>query len=148
EGEDVRFSVMCETGSFPFENILTVTSTAIGNFATVKQCNDEFKWTPSYDFVKDTDTGKVRSVTISFIGSTRFKMQDTAQVKLMVRNALNYPIAKEQYNQLVKDMNSYILKLKFTFLQLDKTIKKTKTSRTGFDLTSASAALTGTVLST
>jgi len=38
--------------------------------------------------------------------------------------------------------------LKFTFLQLDKKLKKTKTARTSFDLTSASTALSGTVLST
>ncbi len=75
-------------------------------------------------------------------------MQDTAQLKIIVRNSLDYPLAVVQYNQLVHDMNSYILKLKFTFLQLDRTIKKTKRARTGFDLTAASAALTGTVLST
>lgn len=148
EGENVRFSVLCETGSFPFENILTFTSTAIGDFTAVKQCNDEFRWTPGYDFVKETDSAKVRAVTVSFVGSTKFRMEDTIQVKLVVKNGLNYPIAKEQYNQLAKDMNSYILRLKFTFLQLDKTIKKTKGARTGFDLTAASAALTGTVLST
>ena len=75
-------------------------------------------------------------------------MQDTAAVKIVVRNGLNYPLAEEQYTQLVRDMNAYITRLKFTFLQLDKTIKKTKGVRTGFDLTAASAALTGTVLST
>lgn len=148
EGEKISFKVLCEAGSFPFDNILTFTSGPIGDFDPIQQCNDKFEWTPSYDFVKETDTGKIKSVTISFIGTNKFKMQDTAQVKLIVRNGLNYPIAKEQYNQLARDMNSYILKLKFTFLQLDKTIKKTKRARTGFDLTAASAALTGTVLST
>ena len=148
EGDTLRFKVLCETGSFPFENILTFTSIPIGSFTPVQLCNDQFVWTPSYDFVKDTDTGKVKSVTISFIGSTKFKMQDTAELKIVVKNGLNYPLAEEQYNQLVHLMNSYILKLKFTFLQLDKTIKKTKSARTAFDLTAASAALTGTVLST
>ena len=148
EGETVSFKVLCETGSFPFERILTLTSIPIDQFTPVQQCNDEFKWTPSYDFVKETDSAKVKAVTISFIGSTKFKMQDTAQVKFIVKNGLNYPIAKEQYNLLMHDMNAYILKLKFTFLQLDKTIKRTKGARTGFDLTAASAALSGTVLST
>jgi hypothetical protein len=148
EGDTLRFKVLCETGSFPFESILTQTSVPIGGFTAVQQCNDEFKWAPSYDFVKETDTGKIKSVIVTFIGSTKFKMQDTAQLKIIVKNGLNYPLALEQYNQLVHDMNSYILKLKFTFLQLDKTIKKTKGARTGFDLTAASAALTGTVLST
>lgn len=148
EGDTLSFKVLCETGSFPFENILTLTSVPIGNFSPVQKCDDQFQWIPSYDFVKETDTGKAKTVNISFIGSTKFKLQDTARLKVIVRNGLNYPLAVVQYNDLVHDMNSYILKLKFTFLQIDKTIKKTKTTRTGFDLTAASAALTGTVLST
>ena len=148
EGDTLRFKVLCETGNFPFENILTFTSIPIGSFTTVQQCNDQFMWAPGYDFVKESDSAKIRSVVISFVGSTKFKMQDTAQLKIIVRNSLDYPLAVVQYNQLVHDMSSYILKLKFTFLQLDRTIKKTKRARTGFDLAAASAALTGTVLST
>lgn len=148
EGDTLRFKVLCEAGSFPFENILTLTSVPIGNFSPVQKCDDQFKWTPPYDFVKETDTGKGKIVTVSFIGSTKFKMKDTAALRLIVRNGLNYPLAVQQYEQLVHDMNAYIVKLKYTFLQLDKTIKKTKRTRTGFDLTAASAALSGTVLST
>lgn len=148
ESETVRFKVLCETGNFPFESILTSTSIPIGGFTPVQNCNDEFVWTPSYDFVKETDSARVKIVTVSFIGSTKFKMHDTAQVKFIVRNGLNYPIASEQYDQLVKDMNFYILRLKYSFLQLDRSIKKTKRARTGFDLAAASAALTGTILST
>lgn len=148
EGDTLRFKVLCETGNFPFENILTFSSIPIGSFTTVQQCNDQFIWAPGYDFVKESDSAKIRSVVISFVGSTKFKMQDTAQLKIIVRNSLDYPLAVVQYNQLVHDMSSYILKLKFTFLQLDRTIKKTKRARTGFDLAAASAALTGTVLST
>src|SRR5258706_4091848 len=95
EGDTLRFKVLCETGSFPFENILTFTSIPIGSFTPVQLCNDQFVWTPSYDFVKDTDTGKVKSVTVSFVGSTKFKMQDTAQLKIVVKNGLNYPFAEE-----------------------------------------------------
>ena len=148
EGDTLRFNVLCETGNFPFENILTFTSVPIGSFKPVQQCNDQFVWAPSYDFVKETDTGKIKSVIVSFIGSTKFKMQDTAQLKIIVKNGLNYPLALEQYNEFVHSMNSYILKLKFTFLQLDKTLKKNKGTRTAFDLTAASAALSGTILST
>lgn len=148
EGDTLRFKVLCETGNFPIENILTFTNIPIGSFTPVQQCNDQFVWAPSYDFVKETDTGKIRSVIVSFVGSTKFKMQDTAQLKIIVKNGLDYPMAVEQYKQLVHEMNAYIMKLKFTFLQLDKTIKKTKGARTAFDLTAASAALTGTVLST
>ena len=148
EGDTLRFKVLCETGNFPFENILTFTNIPIGSFTPVQQCNDQFVWAPTYDFVKETDSAKIKIVTVSFIGTTKFKMKDTAQLKIIVKNGLDYPLAVNQYNQLVHDMNSYILKLKFTFLQLDRSIKKTKRARTGFDLTAASAALTGTVLST
>ncbi|HSU50899.1 MAG TPA: hypothetical protein VLJ41_09925 [Segetibacter sp.] len=148
EGDTLRFKVLCETGNFPIESILTQTSIPIGDFKSVQVCNDDFVWAPTYDFVKETDTGKVKSVVVTFIGTTKFKMVDTAQLKIIVKNGLNYPLALEQYNMLVHDINSYILKLKFTFLQLDKSIKRTKGTRTGFDLTAASAALSGTVLST
>ena len=148
EGEVLSFRVLCESGSFPIENIVTSSNVAIGNFKPVLHCNEEFRWQPDYDFVKDTDSGKVKIVQLTFIGSTRFKMQDTAKVKLIVRNALNYPLAVEQYKVLVHEMNSYVLKLKYTFLQLDKNIKKTKKSRTAFDLTAASSALSGTILAT
>ena len=148
EGEVLSFRVLCESGSFPIENIVTSSNVAIGNFKPVLHCNEEFRWQPDYDFVKDTDSGKVKIVQLTFIGSTRFKMQDTARVRLIVRNALNYPLAVEQYKVLVHEMNSYVLKLKYTFLQLDKNIKKTKRSRTAFDLTAASSALSGTILAT
>ncbi len=148
EGEVLSFRVLCESGSFPIENIITSSNVAIGNFKPVLHCNEEFRWQPDYDFVKDTDSGKVKIVQLTFIGSTRFKMQDTARVRLIVRNALNYPLAVEQYKVLVHEMNSYVLKLKYTFLQLDKNIKKTKKSRTAFDLTAASSALSGTILAT
>ena len=148
EGEVLSFRVLCESGSFPIENIITSSNVAIGNFKPVLHCNEEFRWQPDYDFVKDTDSGKVKIVQLTFIGSTKFKMQDTAKVKLIVRNALNYPLAVEQYKVLVHEMNSYVLKLKYTFLQLDKNIKKTKKSRTAFDLTAASSALSGTILAT
>ncbi len=148
EGETLQFKVLCETGSFPFENILTSTSAPVGEFTPVQKCGDEFSWMPSYDFVKETDLAKVKSVILNFVGITKFQMQDTAQIKVIVRNSLNYPLAIEQYKQLVHDMNAYILKLKFTFLVLDKSIKRTKGARTAFDLTAASAALSGTVLST
>jgi len=148
EGETLSFKIMCEMGSFPIENVLTLTSGPIGTFTTVQQCGEEFKWTPTYDFVKETDSAKVKTVSLKFIGNTKFKLQDTVTLKVVVRNALNYPIAMEQYKYLLHDLNAYILKLKYTFIQLDKTIKKTKSTRTAFDLTAATSALTGTALAT
>ncbi len=148
EGETVSFKVLCESGSFPIEDIITVTSTPISNYTNVQQCGDEFKWTPSYDLAKDTDTGKAKTVLVYFIGSNKFKVRDTAMVRFIVRDALNYPLAVEDYNQAVKNVDRYVLQLKYTFLQLDKKLKKTKNARTTFDLTSATTSLTGTILTT
>ncbi|WP_207496081.1 hypothetical protein [Aridibaculum aurantiacum] len=148
EGETISFKVLCETGSFPIENILTFANMPIHNYADVQQCGNEFKWVPDYDFVKETDSGKVKIVQVFFVGSTRFQVKDTASVKIIVRNALNYPLAKEEYNQVVRNIQRYVLQLKFTFLQLDKKLKRTRTARTTFDLTAATTSLTGTILGT
>lgn len=148
EGEPVKFKVLCETGSFPIENILTISNSPISNYTQVQHCNDDFTWTPPYDLVNSSDSGKVKEVTVYFIGSTKFQVKDTAAVKIIIRDALNYPLAKEEYSQVVKNTQRYVLQLKFTFLQLDKKIRRTKAYRTTFDLTSASTSLTGTILST
>jgi hypothetical protein len=148
EGESVGFKVVCDNGSFPIENIITLTDVPIANYKLVQQCGDEFKWTPAFDFVKEADQGKQRAVTVYFIGSTKFQVRDTATVKVIVKDALNYPIALAEYNQTVKNVNRYVLELKYTFLQLDKKLKRTKSYRTTFDITSAGTSLTGTVLST
>lgn len=144
EGETVSFKVQCENGSFPIEDILFSSSIPIKNFSLVTKCNDEFTWTPDYDFVKKDSS----AVYLSFIGSTKFKNHDTANVKIVVRDALNYPMANAEYRQIEKSVNTYILQLKYTFLQLDKRLKKNKNARTTFDLTGASTALTGTILNT
>lgn len=67
---------------------------------------------------------------------------------MVVKNALNYPVARQEYDMVVSNIKNYLSRLKFTFLQLDKKLRSNKTTRTGFDLTSASAALSGTILST
>lgn len=148
EGEPIPIKILCENGSFPFETILTLTSQPIGTYKEVKKCDEEFSWTPPYTFVKETDSAKVKIVTLSFIGTTRFQTRDTANIKLVVRDALNYPLALQEYNQVVKNAERYVLQLKYTFLQLDKRLKKTKNVRTSFDLVSASTSLTGTILAT
>lgn len=148
EGETVSFKIQCEAGNFPIDEILFNSSIPIHGYTLVKRCDDDFTWTPSYDFTKETDSAKVKIVYLSFIGSARFKIKDTATVRIIVRDALNYPVAQEEYKMVMANIKSYLLKLKFTFLQLDKKLKKTKNARTTFDLTSASTALTGTILST
>lgn len=148
EGETINFKVVCEDGSFPIDNIITLTSMPIGKYQAVQKCGDEFNWTVPYDLVKETDPSKQRTVNLYFIGSNKFQIKDTAIIKLTVKDALNYPVALEDYNNAVRNVNRYVLQLKYTFLQLDKSLKKTKSFRTGFDLTSASTSLTGTILST
>jgi hypothetical protein len=148
EGETASFKVVCETGSYPIENIITLTSVPISNYTNVQDCGDEFKWTPSYDVAKESDTAKSKTVLVYFIGTNKFNVRDTAVVKFIVKDALNYPLAMEEYNQTTKNVDQYIMKLKYTFLQLDKKLKKTKTARITFDLTSATTSLTGTILST
>lgn len=148
EGETISFKVICENGNFPIENIITLTDAPISKYQIVQKCGDEFSWTPGFDFTKETDPGKQKTVTLSFIGSTKFQVKDTASVKVIVKDALNYPLTLEDYNQTVKNINRYVLQLKYTFLMLDKKLKKTKSVRTTFDITSASTSLTGTILST
>ena len=148
EGETLNFRVQCEAGNFPIEDILFSSSITIHDYKLVRACNDEFSWTPPYDFVKETDSAKVKVLNLAFIGSSRFQTKDTAIVRVIVKDALNYPIAKEEYDMTVRNIKNYTLQLKYTFLQLDRKLKKTRTTRTGFDLTSATSALTGTILST
>ncbi|MEI9943166.1 MAG: hypothetical protein WDN26_03015 [Chitinophagaceae bacterium] len=148
EGESVSFKVQCEAGNFPIDEILFTSSIPIHNYTLVKQCNDEFNWTPTFDFVKETDSARVKILNLSFIGSSKFKIRDTANVRIVVKDALNYPVAKQEYDIVTYNIRNYILRLKYTFLQLDKKLKKTKNTRTTFDLTSATTALTGTILST
>lgn len=148
EGEPVSFRIMCETGNFPIDNIFMTSSVPIKNYSNVQKCGDEFNWTPDYDVAKESDSSKSKIILLSFIGSTRMGIRDTSTVRIIVRDALNQPMAVEEYNQVVKSYDRYVLQLKYTFLQLDKSLRKTKATRTTFDLTSASTSLTGTILST
>jgi hypothetical protein len=97
---------------------------------------------------RESDPGKEKVVNVYFIGANKFQVKDTATVKITVRDAVNYPLVNEEYRQVTKNIERYVLQLKYSFLQLDKKLKKTKTFRTTFDLTSATTSLTGTVLST
>jgi hypothetical protein len=123
-------------------------SVPIKGYSIVQKCGDEFNWTPGYDVAKATDTGKAKVVSLNFIGTTKMGVKDTATIRIIVRDALNQPMAVEEFNQAAKNVDRYILQLKYTFLQLDRKLKKTKNVRTSFDLTAASTSLTGTILST
>lgn len=146
EGDTLAFKVQCEFGSFPIDNITFLANLPMKNYTNVKKCEDDFIWSPPFDFVKETDPGKERILLLSFIGTNRFMVRDTAVVRVIVKDALNYPFALQEYNLQAHNIETYILQLKYTFLQLDKGVKKTKNARTGFDITSSTTALTGTIL--
>ena len=146
EGDTVSFRIQCENGNFPIENITFFANTPLKNYTLVRKCDDDFVWTPPFDFVKDTDPGRERIVNLSFVGANRFMIKDTATVKIIVRDALNYPLAVQEYQLQAKNVNTYILQLKYAFLQLDKNVKRTKTTRTTFDVTGSTSALSGTVM--
>ena len=148
EGKPVSFDVLCEAGNFPIDDILFSSNIPIGGYKMVKRCDDNFSWTPPYDFVNENDKDKQKTVILSFIGSTRFKVRDTALVKVIVKDALNYPFAVQEHAAVANNITFYVMQLQYVFFQLDKKIRKTKGTRTGFDLTAASTALTGTILNT
>jgi hypothetical protein len=147
EGDTVAFKVLCENGNFPIETITFFSNLPVKGASLVKKCDDDFIWSPAFDFVKESDPGKERIVILSFVGNNKFMVRDTAQVKIIVKDALNYPLTVEDFKLTVHVINSYILRLKYTFLQLDKGVKKSKSTRTTFDITGSTTALTGSILS-
>jgi hypothetical protein len=146
EGDTISFKVQCENGNFPIEGITFFANMPLKNFTLVKKCDDDFTWMPPFDFVKETDSAKIKILILNFVGVNKFQVRDTATVRIIVRDALNYPLAVEDYNMVVKNIKSYIIRLKYTFLQLDKQVKNTKSTRTTFDITSSTTALTGSIL--
>ena len=148
EGKPVEFGVVCEAGNFAIDDILFSSSVPISGYKLVKHCDDQFSWTPPFDFVSDTDTGKQKIVLLNFVGTTRFKVRDTAVVKVTVKDALNYPFAVQEHTAVSNNVRFYVMQLQYVFFQLDKKVRKTKGARTGFDLTAATSALTGTILNT
>jgi hypothetical protein len=146
EGDTVNFKIQCENGSFPIEDITFFANMPLKNFSRIKKCDDDFTWTPPYDFVKDTDSGRVKILTLNFVGVNKFQIRDTATVRIVVRDALNYPMSVDDYNLVVKNINTYVSQLKYTFLQLDKRVKKVNSTRTTFDITGSTTALTGSIM--
>lgn len=146
EGDTVSFKVQCENGSFPIENITFFANRPLKNFTLVKKCDDDFTWMPPFDFVKESDSARIKILVLNFVGVNKFQIRDTATVRIVVRDALNYPLAEEDYKLAVRNVNTYVLQLKYTFLQLDKRVKSTKNTRTTFDITGSTTALTGSIL--
>jgi hypothetical protein len=148
EGDTLRFELNCENASFPLEFINVESNMPVKITSAVHKCGDEFNWPVPYDFVKDTDSGKVKILLLRFTGADRFRNKDTSTIRVIVRDALNYPLKKQEYEKVILDYNKYILQLKLTFRSVDKKVKRTRNSRLAFDMTSASTAMAGTVLST
>jgi hypothetical protein len=148
EGDSIRFRVQCEEGSFPVEQITIITNEPISNFKTVVRCNDEFAWMVPYDFIRDNDTAKQKTLALQFIGADKFRNRDTALVKLVIKPGINYIQKNLEHQQVAAEMKKYITNLKLTFYVISTNIKNNKSTRTGFDITGSSTAMLGTILST
>jgi hypothetical protein len=147
EGDTLNFKLQCEDGSFPIESITYFSNFPIRSFTPIAHCGDNFTWVAPYDFIKDDETDKQKLLVIKFIGIDKFFNRDTATVKILVKQTINYPYRLMQFNKITSDIETYIVQLKSTFRILDKKIRNTKNTRTTFDLTSASTALGGTIFS-
>ncbi|MES2777926.1 MAG: hypothetical protein V4722_27345 [Bacteroidota bacterium] len=148
EGDSLSFRIQCEEGSFPIENIRMASNMPLKNYATPKRCDDEFSWTVPFDFIKEGDTARQKILILQFIGSDKFFNKDTAVVRIIVKDGINYPVRVQEHTKVSNEIDNYIAQLKYTFKQLDRQIKKTKNTRTTFDLTSATSALGGSVVTT
>ncbi len=148
EGDSIRFRVQCEDGTFPIEQITILTNEPINKFKTVNKCNDEFSWMIPFDFIKENDTTKLKTLLIRFIGVDKFQNKDTAAVALYIKPGINYPEKYIEHRGVADEMKKYITNLKLTFYVISKNIKNTKTTRTGFDISSSTTAMLGTILST
>ncbi|MEO7313196.1 MAG: hypothetical protein ABIX01_22615 [Chitinophagaceae bacterium] len=148
EGDSISFRLQCEDGTFPIENIRLASNMPIKNYSSPKHCDDDFSWTIPFDFIKDGDTARQKTLILQFISVDKFFNKDTAVVKIIVRDGINYPVRVQEHEKVMADADRYIAQLKYTFKQLDRQIKKTKNTRTIFDLTSATSALGGSVVTT
>lgn len=147
EGDTLSFQIQCENGSFPLTDITYLSNYAIKSMTPITKCGDFFTWPIPYEFVKSTDKDNQRQVSVYFVGTTKFKTADTAVINVLVRKSINYPEQVKQNELLRNEIELYIRQLKSSFRIVDKRIRRTKKTRTSFDLASASTALGGTIFS-
>lgn len=147
EGDEIRFNMQCEGGTFPTENITMVSSMPIFGYSPVTNCGDEFIWTVPYDFIKEEDTATERRLNLTFIGSDKFYNKDSNLVQIRVRPGLDYPSEYQKHAQVTREVNEFIASLRRTFYALSTSVKRAKGVRTAFDITSSTTALAGTVVS-
>jgi hypothetical protein len=145
EGDTINFRVQCEAGTYPIESINFFSNVPIRGNTNVTKCDDLFTWSPPYDFAKETDSGKTKLLILYFVGTNKMFMRDTAVVKIYVKDALDYPFAKSDYETTLKNIRIYMLRLKYAFFQLDKKVKHTKNTRQDFDISAAATGLGGTI---
>ncbi len=147
EGDTVTFKLQCENGNFPIEEITYMSNYPVKSTTRVSSCGDDFSWVAPFDFIKDNDKEKTKKVELYFIGTNKFHTSDTARIQIVVKENINYPQQVIEFERLQSDTRRYITSLKSSFRLVDKKIKRTKKTRTGFDLASASTALSGTIFS-
>ncbi len=147
EGDTVSFKMQCDNGSFPIEEITYLSNYPVKSLTPVNKCNDDFTWCAPFDFVKNGDKNKEKQLELYFIGTNKFHNTDTAAILIVVRESINYPQQLLEFEKLRSDVEKYVVQLKSSFRLVDKKIKKNKSSRTTFDLVSASTVLSGAVLS-
>ena len=141
EGDTLNFKLQCDAGSFPIESLTYYSNLPIHSITPIAHCGDDFTWNAPYDFIKDDEKIDQKILTLNFIGTDKFFNHDTATVKITVKQTINYPYRLIQYNKISSDVDKYINQLLNTFRVLDQKVKRSKNTRTSFDLTSASTAL-------
>src|SRR5690606_20892831 len=55
EGDTISFKVQCDNGSFPIEELTYISNYPVKSLTPLTKCGDDFTWSPSFDFVKDSD---------------------------------------------------------------------------------------------
>jgi hypothetical protein len=147
EGDTLSFKLQCEDGSFPLESITYYSNYPIRSTSPINHCGDIFTWIAPYDFIKDNENVTQKTLVLQFIGVDKFFNRDSATVTVKVNQSINFPVQQLEYNKIYNNIEIYIVQLKNTFRNLDRKIKKTKNTRTTFDLSSAATSLGGTVFS-
>ncbi len=147
EGDTINFRLQCDIGSFPIEEITYFSNYPAKSTTPISKCNDEYTWYIPFDFIKESDKEKQKLLELFFVGINKFNNRDTSIIRVYVKDNINYPQRIIEFENLRKEVTNYILQLKSSFRLIDKKLKKTKKTRTGFDLGSAVTGLGGTVFS-
>ncbi len=148
EGDTIRFTILCEQGTFPVEQVTMLTNMSISGFTQVRRCDDEFKWFVPYDFIKDTDTAKQKNLVLQFISADKFFNRDTSVIRINIRPGIDFPQKYLEHAKVSRELSTYIQQLKLSFYVISDNLKKNKSTRTAFDISSSTTALAGTILAT